>query len=178
MPVLVSLTILIGLVSLLNLLLMLGLIKRVQEHSARLAVAGAGEPAAMLDVGERIDEFTTTTVDGEQVTRDLLPTGTLVAFFDPQCEICHEHLPSFAAEARRLPAGRHQALVVVRDGEDVDEMVLPLAPVARVVVERRRGPVARAFHVKATPAFCRLGADQVILAHRYEADAPAAPASV
>jgi hypothetical protein len=173
MPFVISLSILVGLVSLLNLVLTIGLVKRIRDQDERIATITRGEPE-LLDIGERVDDFTTTTVDGEALSRDLLGGGTLVGFFDPTCETCHEHLPKWAAQARRLPDGRVQALAVVREDPEVHEMVSVLNPVARVVVERRRGPVAKAFHVKATPAFCRLGDDQVVSAHDYEPNLTAA----
>jgi hypothetical protein len=158
---------LIGLLCLLNLALMLGVIRRLREHSARISSGISAQPDPMLSVGEMVDEFTTTTVDGEPVSRDLLTGQTIVGFFDPDCELCHEHLPGFIAEAGA--SGRERALAVVRgSGDDATEMVALLTPAARVVTEQRRGPVARAFHVKAMPSFCRLDESHVIRAVGYE----------
>lgn len=174
MALLASLTVLVALLGLLNLLLTVALIKRVREHDTRLGMFSDKGPTTMAEIGERVEEFEATTVDGTTVSRDDLPEGTLVGFFDPQCEVCHEHLPEWAEVAAALPLGRKQALAIIRDDVDKQEMISVVENVANVVVERRRGPVARAFHVKATPAFAILGADQVITAHEYEYDGKAA----
>ncbi|MEV6522567.1 hypothetical protein AB0M43_11530 [Longispora sp. NPDC051575] len=165
MPLLISLVALLTVLVLLNLTLAIGLVRRLRDHDQRLATLEQGAPEPMLPLGERIDAFTAVTVDGEELTRETLAEGTMVGFFDPQCETCHSHLPLFAAEAARRGPGL--ALGVVREDDESHEMVAVLAPAARVVVERRRGPVARAFHVEATPAFCRLGAGQTVVAHGY-----------
>lgn len=168
MPFLVALSVLTGLLCLLNLALTVGLVKRVRDHGERLSAMTHPEPVPMLDIGERVAEFAVVTMDGEHLTRDRLKGGTLVGFFDSQCEVCHDHMPGFIEAAAKLPGGREQALAVIREGEDVAEMATPLARVARVVLERKRGPVARAFRLRATPAFCRLGEDQVVRVHEYE----------
>src|SRR5262249_43950768 len=145
-----------------NLVLMLGVIRRLREHSERLSAAGGTEPDPMLSVGEMVDDFSTITAEGEPVSRDMLTADTIVGFFDPLCGLCHEHLPAFIPDAK--PAGgRKRALAVVRGSEDdAADMVALLAPTARVVAEQRRGTVARAFHLKAMPAFCRLDENHVI----------------
>lgn len=166
-PVLVSVVSLLAVLACFNLLLSVGLIRRVRDIDDRLTAATAPPPEPMLPVGASIADFETSTVDGRQLSHKDLPDGTLVGFFDPQCETCHSHIRNWVAEAEKLPQGRAQALAVVREDEDQDEMVTPLAAVATVVVEKRRGPMARAFAVAATPAFCRLGADQTIGVHGY-----------
>ncbi|MEV0650405.1 hypothetical protein AB0I28_34620 [Phytomonospora sp. NPDC050363] len=166
MALLASLTVLATLLGLLNLLLTVALVKRVREHDAKFA-AFEVKTVALAEVGERVDDFEAATVDGEILTRDALPEGTLVGFFDPQCETCAEELPKWSAVAAALPLGRKQALAVVREAPDQEEMIAVASPHAHVVVERRRGPVARAFRVKATPAFCVLGAGQVVVSHEF-----------
>ncbi len=154
-------------VGLLNLVLVFALIKRVREHDTKLS-AGPAVPEPILSVGERVEDFTATTTDGETIDRSSLLDGTLVGFFDPLCETCHSHLAGFAERARQLPHGRMQMLAVIRKEEEAGQMVAVLRDAGRVVVERRRGPVATAFSLQATPAFCRLGPDQVVVAHGYD----------
>ncbi|WP_163507367.1 TlpA family protein disulfide reductase [Fodinicola acaciae] len=164
MPAVVALVILLTVLCLLNLALVFGLLRRIRDIESRISSdQAATEP--LLAVGAQIDDFEAVTTDGELLRRESLADGTLVGFFDPQCESCHENLPHFAAAARTQP--RVRSLAVIRDDEEQEEMVSALSGVSRVVVERRRGPVARAFHVHGTPAFCRLGADQRISAHGY-----------
>jgi hypothetical protein len=164
MPFLVSLTVLLTVVVLVNLALTVGLVRRIRDYDSRLHRLEQGSPT-MADIGERVGEFSAVTVDGDEITRGALVPGTIVGFFDPQCETCHSHLPGFAAAARSLPGGRSQTLAVVRDEEDFQEMVDVLAGDVRVVLERRRGPVSRAFKVAAIPSFCLLGPDQTVATH-------------
>ncbi len=166
MPFLVSLTVLLTVVVLVNLLLTVGLVRRIRDYGDRLHRLEQGAPS-MADLGERVGEFSAVTVDGDEIERDALLPGTMVGFFDPQCETCHSHLPAFTAAARALPGGRAQTLAVVREDQDAHEMVDVLTGDVRVVVERRRGPVARAFKVAAIPSFCRLGPNQSVASHDF-----------
>lgn len=154
--------------TLFNLFIVIVLVKRVRQLDQAVADLNAATPQPLLPAGVPIDDFETTTVDGEPLGHGLLAEGTMVAFFSPSCETCHGHLPGWIERAAQLPGGREQALAVVRDEETAEEMVAPLSKVARVVVEDKRGPVSRAFNLQATPAFCRMGAARVIEAHGYD----------
>lgn len=151
-----------------NLGLVVVLVRRVRELDQSVADLSAASPQPLLPTGVPIDEFETTTVDGQPLTHELLTAGTMVAFLSPSCETCHGHLPGWIEQASRLPGGRGQALAVVRDEDVADEMVKPLSKVARTVVESKRGPVSRAFGLQATPAFCTMGEAHVIEAHGYD----------
>lgn len=167
MALVASLAVLATLLGLINLLLTVALVKRVREHDEKIAKFDVPMPSALAEIGERIDDFEASTVEGAPLTRAALPEGTLVGFFDPQCETCAEELPKWTEVAKSLPLGREQALAVIREAPDQEEMIDVASPHAHVVVERRRGPVARAFRVKATPAFCVLGAGQVVTSHEF-----------
>ncbi|GGP79427.1 hypothetical protein [Streptosporangium pseudovulgare] len=154
-------------VSLLNLLLTVGLLRKVREQADRLAEVEAGVPP-MLPDGVEIGDFTTVTLDGEPLTRADLTGEVYVGFFNWNCEVCHDRLPQFIAEAERRSDPR-QVLAVVRGTPELAvEMTSRLGPVARVVVEEKRGPVQVAFHLYATPAFCVLNPDHTIRASGYE----------
>lgn len=162
-----------GVLSLLNLAFTAAVVRRLREHEQALAPY-AGMPAwpaaPLLAVGERIGSFEVVTVDGDQVSRETLSEGTLVGFFDPDCDACHEQLPGFVASARDVPGGKSATLAVVGAGTGADDLVLQLRQAARVAIDSRGGDVQRAFGVQMFPAFCSLGADQVITAHGYEAE--------
>jgi hypothetical protein len=133
--------VLIGALCLLNLVLTLGVIRRLRE--------GRDGPAPNAVV----TAFTATTVDGEAVAPDLLAGYTTVVFLAPECATCREQVPELVRWAR----GRDRARVLaVIDGNvsDTADLVARLAPVARVVVERAGTPVANAFGVTAYPASC------------------------
>lgn len=169
-------------VAVLNLLLTLGVIRRLREHTTRLAALppdGLGPPSDLvLAVGERPAEFHAVTVEGDEVSLASLATPALLGFFSPDCPPCQEWIPRFVRAAGELPQGRKQALaVVVGNVTGAGDEVAQLRQVAQVVVEQLDGPVSRAFAVKGWPVLCRLGADGTITANDNDA-ALAAPAPV
>ncbi|WP_175411071.1 hypothetical protein [Streptomyces sp. TRM64462] len=159
MPVLTAVVVLIGLIGALNLVLMLGVIKRLREH-AELIGRGAGRGAApTLDVGEPVGAFTVTTVDGDTVDTDHLAVGALIGFFSPRCRPCREKLPDFVRHAGTVPGGRRRVLaVVVGDEEEAAADVAALEGVARVVREPEDGPLGTAFRTRAYPTVLRVAA--------------------
>lgn len=160
-----------GLLSLLNLAFTAAVVRRLREHEQMQAgqAAIAWPTAPLLAVGERIGSFEAVTVDGDRVSRENLSEGTLVGFFDPDCDACHEQLPGFLSSARELPGGKGATLAVVGGADGMDQLVEQLRQAARVVIDSRGGQVQRAFGVEMFPAFCHLGADQLIATHGHEA---------
>jgi thiol-disulfide isomerase/thioredoxin len=144
--------------------LLVGVIRRLRDHEARLAAFGGGPPAPMAPAGSRVEVAVAQDVDGRPVDLTTLGEPVLVGFFSPNCDACHERLPSFLAAADRDRA----VAVVQRDGGDVDALVQPLAGAARVVVEPADGPLTTAFGVHGFPAFALVGADGTIAESGYE----------
>ncbi|WP_103355662.1 TlpA family protein [Amycolatopsis sp. CA-128772] len=140
MPFVVAALVLLGLLCLLNLLLTVGILRRMRAQPA------AGTPFA-LRPGSAVGEFTATTTDGEPLTAATLD-GTL-AFFSADCPACHDSLPDFLAYAREQ--GRDNVFAVF--GGDDPDTVRALAEVAHVVAaDLDGGPVAAAFRNTWTPA--------------------------
>lgn len=166
MAYLVAAVVILGLLCLLNLVLNVGLIRRVRTHTDRLdQLAKAMSPYDGVPVGERVDDFTATTVGGAPVSRDLLIGRTLVGFFSPGCQPCATELPLFIEYARSMPDGPGQVLAVVTAADAGGaEYVERLAEVARVVVEGHGGALKAAFQVAGFPMLYLLGADGVVLA--------------
>ncbi|MFJ6937798.1 TlpA family protein disulfide reductase [Streptomyces sp. NPDC101132] len=155
MPFVIAALLLVGALCALDLVLTLGVIKRLRDQGALLAELGSGTPA--LAVGEEVGAFTATTVDGVPIGRDDLNDDTLVAFFSPTCGPCRKKLPAFVAHARTLPGGRDAVLAtVVGTPEAAAAFTEALAPVARVVVEEADGPVGAAFNATAYPTVLRV----------------------
>lgn len=153
MPYLAAAVVLLGVLCLLNLLLTIGILRRMR---AQAAPAG---PSPALGPGSSAGEFTAVTTHGEPVSHDTL-TG-VVGFFSADCEACHELLPSFVEHARKL--GRENVLAVF--GGDDEAALRALTPVARVVVaDRDGGPVARAFRNTWTPTLYLIGDDHRVVA--------------
>ncbi|MGJ6963784.1 peroxiredoxin family protein [Streptosporangium sp. G11] len=153
MPYLAAAVVLLGVLCLLNLLLTIGILRRMR------AQAVLANPLSALGPGSSIGEFGAVTTHGEPVSHDTL-TG-VVGFFSADCEACHELLPRFVEHARKL--GRENVLAVF--GGDDEAAVRALTPVARVVVaDRDGGPVARAFQNTWTPALYLVGDDHRVVA--------------
>ena len=162
MPLLIGGVVLAVALTLLNLVLMIGVIRRLREHTGLLSARG-DTADILLGVGETPDDFTAATTDGGHVSRETLIGEQLVGFLSPGCGPCTEILPRFVERA--AVAGRANALAVFALGsEDADGLVAQLEPVARVVVERDDDSVSRAFKVRGFPALCLLNADKVVTA--------------
>src|SRR5690606_15281359 len=101
MPVVVSLVIVVGAICLLDLVLTVGVIRRLREHSTLISELGGGRmPVPMLQDGETADAFEAVATTGEVVSRDGLSGNTLVGVFSPDCSACKERLPGFIRLAR------------------------------------------------------------------------------
>lgn len=159
-PVLLAVVVLVGVVAVLDLVLTVGVIRRLREHTELLSsVRGLGGPP-IAEIGQEIGEFTTVTVAGIPIDRNGLAGETLVGFFTPQCAPCKERLPGFVELARSVSGGPARVLAtVVGDGAEVADMVAALRPVAQVVTEPRGGPVSTAFNVGAFPTVVKVAPD-------------------
>ena len=175
MSPLAAATAMVGLVAALNLILTVGLVRRMREHSFRLARLttpfGNGLPS-IIRPGARPGPFASTTVDGIAVDRSGF---TLIAFFTPNCQPCLEETPAFLAHAAAMPGGRDRVLaVIVAAHRDTEAYAERFHDVARVVIEPDHGPIATAFAVEAFPAMVELDGDGMVTAtaHRVR-DLPA-----
>ncbi|GGV87485.1 hypothetical protein GCM10010294_69450 [Streptomyces griseoloalbus] len=177
---LITAVVCVALLGLLNLILMLGVLRRLRDHSALLADRG-GNPFAIA-VGQEIGEFETSTVDGEPISQDLLEDGTVVAFFSPGCGPCETEVPRFADFAETAPGGRNRLLaVIVGETGDATPFVSALCAVSRVVVEDRNGALSTAFRATAYPTVLRVGREDtgqlVVTANRVPLDRPVTTAA-
>ncbi|MFI6599468.1 hypothetical protein ACIBHX_24715, partial [Nonomuraea sp. NPDC050536] len=80
MAYLIAVVVLVGVLCLLDLVLTLGVVRRLREHTKLVdalyeMVATMGAPAGPA-VGEVVGEFDVTTVDGSRVSRELLADQT------------------------------------------------------------------------------------------------------
>src|SRR2546430_47024 len=173
MPYLTGAVVLVGLLCLVDLVLTLGVVKRLHQHAELLArspggSAGAGPPLA---IGQTPADFESVSVDGRRLSRQDLDGGGLVGFFMPHCRPCHERMPEFTAYASTLPGGLDRALaVVVGNGQEAEQMASQLGEAARVVVEQPGGPIATAFAVSGFPTVFALDAEGAISAAGFTLD--------
>jgi len=107
----------------------------------------------LLNPGELPAEFSTTSIDGEVVTRD--GTGRrLLAFVSPLCDMCAAQIPDLLDRAAHMPGGRDSVIVVtVGKGDAMAEYGQQFRPVARVVHETGTGAITRAYKLGGLPAF-------------------------
>ncbi|SDL92962.1 Peroxiredoxin [Nonomuraea maritima] len=185
MAVMWAAIVLVGAVCALDLVLTLGVVRRLKEHTAHLerllqgGPAGAALEGTLPTVGATVGEFTATTLDGEEIARSSLSGETLVAFFSPGCAPCVEKLPGFLAHARERIGGRSLILAIVAPGEPAAtaEMTAELRQVATVVVDEDFSDgVANAFSVTEYPAFCLVDSEGTVLAVERDVARLAAPA--
>ncbi|GAA2230085.1 hypothetical protein GCM10010232_15480 [Streptomyces amakusaensis] len=160
MPFLTALVVFVGLLCTLDLVLTLGVIKRLREHTELLT---APPPTPAIPVGGSVADFAATTVDGEPLSGAMFAQDTLVAFFSPGCGPCEEKLPAFVSYARSAdgagsPEDRPVA-VVVGDRDAAAGFVSRLSPVARVVVEDPGGPMGLAFKAEMFPTLLKVAPD-------------------
>lgn len=170
----------VGALCLLNLLLTVGVIRRLKEHTTLIEAMNAPPPAMVLSPGERIGAFTAETEDGARLSSDTLATELVVAVFSPGCAACTEQLPRFVQGARRSSAeGRDRVLAVVAgDRDEYTEEIDRLSAVARVVVEKPGEGVSGALKAEAFPSFYRVAPSGEVLASGHRADDVLAPAGV
>ncbi|WFB10373.1 TlpA family protein disulfide reductase [Streptomyces sp. LX-29] len=160
MPFLIAAVILVGVLCVLDLILTLGVVRRLREHTELLANANSGLPAGIA-VGEEIGDFTAATVDGETLRRADLDGETVVAFFSPTCQPCRRKMPKFVEFAKAMPGGRDRVLAaVIGDPDEAAEFAAQLGPVARVVVEGDDSGLVEAFRTSAFPTLLRVSPDE------------------
>ncbi|MDW4903361.1 hypothetical protein RB625_33670 [Streptomyces californicus] len=169
MAFIVALLVLFGALSIFNIVLTVGLVRRVRELSTKQRAPmppRADLPPVMRAEGERVEPFRAVTVREEPVSEDFLAVGpVLLGVFAYGCTSCHERIPEFLSFVAAQDYRRDQVLVIlVGKTADFTEELPLLDPIATVVVERRQGPVARALGVKAYPALAVIGAGGVVRA--------------
>jgi len=167
MPYATALAAVAAVLTVLNLILTFGVIRRLREHSERFSRmnAGASPSDPVIQPGSAIPAFSAVTVDGQTVAADRLSGETLLGFFSPTCQPCKVMLPKFIEYAGRFGGGRDAVIaVVVGDEAEAAEYVARLAPVAQTVKEGHSGALATAFEVSGLPAVCLVDSDGTVRA--------------
>lgn len=162
MWILSAAVVIFGVLTTLNLILTLGVLKKLREQGEQLAHAGGKEhqPDPIVERGEVVDDFATTSLDGAAVTRAGATGLRLVAFVSPMCDMCAAQIPNLLDRAAHMPGGRDNVLItVVGKGDDVTEYAQQFRPLAQVVVEPGSGAVNRAFRLDRFPAYGLIDAE-------------------
>ncbi|MHB1433188.1 MAG: TlpA disulfide reductase family protein [Streptosporangiaceae bacterium] len=152
----------LGALTLLNLLIVLLLARRLREQARRRAVPG--QPRWLVP-GSKVSAFEATTVGGAKITLNhLLGRPVLAGFFSLTCEPCQEQLPIFAQHAVAVGDRESVLAVIIGPGAAVPEYLRTLDGAAFVVREEHRGPVAAAFSASALPGIYRLDPAGIVVA--------------
>lgn len=166
MAILTAAVVVVGVLCLLDLLLTLGVVRRLREHTALLNDgAGRGRHSVSitdLEVGEPPAAFDVATVGGSRVSG---PAGLrVVAFFSPSCSVCPERIPSFLDYLASNAVVREAVLAVIEGAEGQAPYQSKLADVAQVCTGADGDVVNEAFKAQGYPAFFLLDADGVLVA--------------
>ncbi|MET8454279.1 TlpA disulfide reductase family protein [Streptomyces sp. NPDC005209] len=156
--------VLLGLLSLLNLALVYGVVRRLHTSDPALSGPGRG-PDKVLGPGGAVAPFTALDTDGRQLTLDDLTEKLTVLFLAPWCAACQELLPLMAERAAAYGPERLWAVIEVdpaQEGGGVAEYVERLAPVARVVVVREGDELVEAFQLTGMPTYVEMGAGGIV----------------
>jgi hypothetical protein len=163
MPFLLALVLGVGVLCLLDLVLTIGVIRRLRLHDEMLAGRPATSPPAVLPPGASIGDFSAVSIDGVYVSNWTMSEPTLVGVFSPDCPACHERLPLFADRARSFPGGRDNVLaVLVGTQEEVAAQRRALEPVALVLIEEYGTGLTEALQVNAFPSFAVVDGRKVV----------------
>jgi hypothetical protein len=168
MWILTALVVFVGVLGLLNLVLTLGVIRRLREHTELISSRPPQAPDAMLPAGTTIADFVATTLDGGVVTREDISDMTLVAFLSPACDLCEEQVPLLLERAREMPGGRDRVwVVVVGKGEETQPYAERFREVATVFIEPANAPLPLAFSLNGYPAFGLVDRGGTVLASTF-----------
>ncbi|MEE1824895.1 TlpA disulfide reductase family protein [Streptomyces sp. BE20] len=161
-------TVVIGCLSVFNLLLTLALARKVTGNSGHGShgdiVKGVSIPENRIPDGTPVPEFRAVSRQDGPVSRaDFSGGRAVVGFFSASCGPCLEQAPDFVKAVTDHPGGRDRVVAVVKGaGAVAEELAAMLAPVAKVVVEPAgvvEGSVAESFGVVRWPSYVEVGAD-------------------
>ncbi|MFC4059967.1 peroxiredoxin family protein [Planomonospora corallina] len=170
MAILVAAVSLIGALCLLNLLLAIGIIRRLRGQSGPPPSAEL-PPAKIVPVGSTPAPFAVKLTNGDTFSSDDLREWTIVAFFSDTCPACKEGLPAFSRMAKTLHRDDQTIVsVVVGEDETSADLVRALETVGAVAVEPLDGPLARAFQAQQFPSLCLLNASGTVVATGWDLD--------
>ena len=157
MAILAAAVVVVGVLCLTDLLLTVGVIRRLRVHTELLsrvhAEHGGDIAITSLGVGAIPDSFTWQGSGGEPVTG---PAGwRMAAFFSSTCSACPERIPGFLdyVRARHLERDRVLAVVAASPAAEPVPYLDSLAAVAHVCQMPHGSEPEKAFKVAGFPAF-------------------------
>ncbi|MQY12894.1 hypothetical protein SRB5_30330 [Streptomyces sp. RB5] len=153
--------VLVGAVTVLNLLLTLAVIRRLRRQESHQRPEMTSGPA----VGSRLPAFTAVSVGGDEVS-DVRLAGrsaalTFLSTGCPACDAAVNDLPEFA-ERTGMDAEQLVVVIAADDEAQAAEMAGRLTGLATVVVEGPVGGISTRYGVSATPTTVLAGADGLV----------------
>jgi hypothetical protein len=165
LPYLIASVVLVGILCSFDLVLSLGIIRRLREQHRAIDGLTRADPAeATVGVGRLVDDFEATSTRRNVMSRKASGIR-LVGFFSPGCRPCEDQIPAFIDYSEQF-AGRTLAVVVGTASEAV-EYVARLETIGDVIVEAQSGPLSTAFHVSSFPALCLIDGDGMVLGNGF-----------
>ncbi len=167
MPALIAFNLFVAALVILDLVLTLGVIRRLRQHNAILTSFMTAKSTAIAP-GSVLGDFSAETDDHEVVSNRSLRGKTLLGFFSEDCQGCTKALPGFVDLALAFPGGRQSVLAVILEGPGSQGAALgyrdALRPIARTIRERPGGQVSTALKVSAFPSYALVDSDGRVLA--------------
>ncbi|MEU4357527.1 TlpA family protein disulfide reductase [Streptomyces virginiae] len=164
MPYLVAAVVLLGVLSLLNLLLTTAVIRKLRKRPSD-ALGDFNVDLEELPPGMRVPEFHAESVSGSLVNPAVLAgSEAIIAFFDTNCDACKPAVGEVVKYARAHNMRPEQVIGVI-GGNATDALFYleGLNGVATVITEEGMGPVTTAFSLHGVPAYCIVDGDGVIV---------------
>lgn len=154
-------SVLLWVVVLLNLLLSVGLIRRLKKMSEMMS--GFGDMDVGLEAGEKAPDFKAETISGESISlADFARKAVSLVFVSPECSPCVDKLPTLNALRPRAEQAGVELLLVSTGGtkEKLAELAekynltLPI-----LVAPMESNSFAEDYKAFATPSYCTLSPD-------------------
>jgi peroxiredoxin len=155
--ILIISTILLWILMLCNILLTIGLARRIKARLPNLET---------LKVGQKAPNFTAWTLEGKRVTlADYARRSVAFVFMSPNCQPCREQLPELiAAQAKARPNGIE--VVIVSDAGEAETISFVSAVDAQLpvlIAPRERTSFLSDFKVHGMPSYCVVDAQGKVM---------------
>lgn len=148
-------TIVVMIIGLLNLVLISGVLRRLNEHETAISKLSdqSVQAASGIRPGEFPAAFSVTALGGGILTEQSLTSQTIVGFFLNGCTPCAETMPKFVKVA--TSARRHMIAVLVGFESAENDYAEQLSGLSEIVLENSvddpEGTISRAFMVASYP---------------------------
>jgi thiol-disulfide isomerase/thioredoxin len=162
---LTSAVVLLTALCLINLVLTLGVVRRLREISREAGRVHDPTEAGRLPAGADVGAFSALTTDGTTVSRETVNGPTLIGFFSPDCPPCVDAVPEFVGYAHTVPGGRDRvvAVVLAKPGSG-GELAAELRDVAQVITGPDASATQQALAVLALPTVYLIDERATVLA--------------